>query len=834
MPPEFKSAVRHLWRQPGFTLLAVLSLGTAIGVNSAMFSIVNGFLLRETTTHEPENYVAVFHATRDARRDYRPFSHAEFAALRADQAVFADVSAAAYSQVALGDPGEIRRAFAFLVSDNFFALAAARPALGRFFTAAETSPGAGQAVVVASHALWQRLGGRADFVGSALRINGRFCTVIGIAPPGFSGASPLLAPEVWLPLGFFSASAPAFAETRRSPDLSDPRNHVLNLFARLDPGLTRATAATRLPAVAGRLARLDPDPGTEREIVLARPFGIAPQPVRDNAFASLTTLTLGLSAVVLIIACLNLSNLLLARGVGRAPEIATRLALGASRGRILGQLLLEGLLLAVTGGALGVLISSWAGSFLAQVLADRVADFGFQVTTSFQADLPVLGFTLLVSLVASLAFSLGPALVLSRRDLTNDLKGAARGTLAGEGRTLWGGRNILLMLQMGFSLVSLFAAGLFLRAAFAALEPPTGFDPRGRLVAEIDFALSADDPLTVRRRATAALAAARRQPGVAQASLASLVPYANDVQLARVSLPGSAPETGRSTGIPAAFSAISDGYFSALGVRLLLGRDFTPQESLAAGAAPVCVVDETLARRLFPTGNWVGQILTLQGGPAQQVQGEHTIVGVVSAHSQDVVDRSRPLPRVFVPFARIDHPVWFLVAYAPDDNSASLLHRTLLASDATLPLVMVTPLESFLAANFGRWQAGLAASLFGLFGLIAVVLAAIGIYGVTAYNLSRRARELGLRTALGAGTGDIIRLVVGRGFVLLGLSVAAGSIACGLVGLALAGFVPDVAAFDPLVFAACLLTLFLSATPALLLPACRAAKVDPLVALRAE
>jgi len=834
MPPELKSAIRYLLRQPGFTLLAVLSLGVAIGANSAMFSVVNGFLLRDTTAFEPDRYVGVFSATRDSHRQFRPFSHAEFQALRADHAVFADVSAAAYSQVALGETGEVRRAFAFLVSDNFFALAAAQPAAGRFFTPAETAPGAAHAVLVASHGLWQRLGGRSDFVGATLRINGRPCTVIGIAPPGFSGASPLLAPEVWLPLGFFGETAPAFAERRSSADLADPRNHQLNLFARLAPGLDRTAAEARLPLLADRLAKLDTEPGIARELIIARPFGIAPQPARESAFAPVTTLTLGLSAVVLLVACLNLSNLLLARGASRAPEIATRLALGASRGRVLTQLLLEGLLLGAAGGALGVFISSWAGSFLSQVLADRVADFGFQVIASFQADRRVLGFTLLACLAASVAFSLGPALVLSKRDLTRDLKAASRGSLEGAGRSLWGGRSLLLMLQVAFSFVSLFAAGLFLRAAFAATEPPSGFDPHGRLVAEIDFALAPQEVTTLRRRALAALDTARRQPDVASAGLASLIPFANDVQAVRASLPGPADAPNRPAGTFSAFSAISDGYVAAIGAHFVQGRDFSRHEALAPGAAPVCLIDETLARNIFPQGDALGRSLALRGGPGGQIQGDFTIVGIVSAHSQDVADRRAPMPRVFVPFARIEHPAWFLVAGAADGGASARLRQALLATDDTLPLVGVRTLEAFLAGNFSRWQATLAASLFGVFGVIAVTLAAIGVYGVTAYNLSRRVRELGLRAALGADTADIVRLVVGRGFAQLALALGLGAGVSALVGTALAGFVPDVTAFDPLVFSACLLALFLSALPALLLPALRAGKADPMVALRAE
>lgn len=833
MLSDFQSAWRYVRSQPGFSLLAILSLAVAIGVNAAMFSVVSGFLLRDAVPEDPARYVGVFTTTQDAARTYRPFSLAEFEALRADKTVFADVSAVYYSQVALGAETDARRAFAFLVSGNFFSLAGAQPAAGRFFTPEEAAAGSDAAVVVASQRLWRAHGGGADLVGSTLRVNGRECTVIGIAPEGFSGASPLLAPEIWLPLGFFAQAAPAFSALRSATDLAAPHNFQLQLFARLQPTLSRTTVQPLLPVLARRLAALEPE-ATPRELVLARPFGIAPEPARESAFGPLTGLTLGFSALVLVAACLNLGNLLLVRGTTRAAEMATRLALGASRARLIRQLLAEGLLLGGAGALLGLVCSLWAGTFLAQVLADRVAEFGFTVVAAFQPDGAVLAATALVSLLACLAFSLGPALRASRVDLAHALRSGASGVIAGAGRTRWSGRNLLLVGQTALSFVLLFVAALFLRSALAAAEPPRGIDLAGRAVAEIDFSLAPTARTAPRARLLDALDAARRAPGIAHAGITSLLPYANDVQIfrARPSLPGEAA-AGPVVG---AFAAVSDGYVETI-ARLLRGRDFTRAEAASPESAPVCLVDEQLAHRLFPHRDALGETIELHAGP---LNGRFTIVGLTSAHSQDVADRANPFPRVFVPLARVERPLWFVVARGAaggagaDLGAAHALETALRAADAELPLLPVRTLRDFVDGNFGRWQAALGAALFGFFALVSVALAAVGVYGVTAYATARRTREIGVRMALGATRADIARLVLRGGLGQLAAAFAGGSLLALAAGPLLALFVPNVRALDPAAFALAVGTLLLAAAVALAAPARRAARIDPLVALRSE
>lgn len=831
---DFHSAWRYVRRQPGFSLLAIISLGVAIGVNVAMLSVVNGFLLRDAVDVDADRYVGLYTTTQDARRAFRPFSWSEFLALKADRTVFADVSAVFYSQVAIGETQSIRRAFSLLVSENFFALASARPVAGRFFSAEECAPDSQATVAVASYPLWRANNFDPAFLGSRIRVNGRPYTIVGIAPEGFSGFSPLLAPEIWLPMGSFAAVAPAFAASRASGNLAGSENFQLQLFARLQGNLNRESAKPLLPVLARRLSVLHPElDGSVRELVLARPFGIAPQPARESAFAPVTALTLGLSTLVLIVACLNLSNLLLARASTRTVEIATRLALGASRTRIIRQLLTEGLLLGGAAAALGVILSWWIGTILTQVLASRVAEFGFQVVARFEPDGLVLSVTVLLSLVASLAFSLGPALRGSRLDLATDLK---RSTIGEASPSMWSGRNLLLVVQASVSFVLLFASGLFVRSAIASAKSPAGLEVASRAVAEVDFSLQRESE-SGHQAISRALTQVRRTAGIESAGVTSLLPFANDVQISRTTR--TAWQPGDPQPVIGAFAAVSDGYLPTM-AHMVRGRDFTGSECMDISATRVCVVDEELARRLFPVGDPVGQSLHLRGGPDGQVNQDFTVIGIVSAHAQDVADRDKPMARIFIPLVHINHPRWYFAARGSQNGTrgdvatARALENALRATTPELPIVEVHTLEAFLGKNFSRWQAGLGAFLFSAFGGIAAILAAVGIYGVTAYALARRTREFGVRIALGAGRLDIVRLVVERSLHQLLISFAVGGcIACG-TGFLLAGFVPGVRPFDPLAFFFAGAVLLGAASPALLYPSLRATKIDPMIALRAE
>src|SRR5688572_2928885 len=522
---NLKLALRLLAKAKGFSAVAIVTLAVTIGINSAIFSLIDGALLRPAVPHKPNEVVCLFTGSRDAQRSFRQFSYAEFLALREPNSAFSDVAAVNFNYVSLGRDMELRRSFAFMVSENYFRLMGAQPVAGRFFTAEETRPNANERVVVASHALWQRQGGRPDFVGSSVLVNGQAHTVVGVSPEGFSGVTALVAPEIWLPFGLFGDTTAAFGETPMSRDLSDPRNYSVNLMGRMQPGLTISTAQAKLPALAARLAAVDVSgSATGRDLVLSKPFGINTRPGDAGPLRLVGMLLLCMSGVVLLIGCLNLANMMLARGSARAAEIAVRLALGATRGQIVRQLLTEGIVLAVLGGALGLLLSLWSNSFLQSFFVTEFASFNLTLTARLQPNFVVVAATFVLCLIATLLFSLGPALRAARADLVHDLKGqGGEAAVAGRWNQFFSGRHLMVMGQIALCLVMLFSAGLFVRAAVKEgdLGAATGFTTDGVVVTELDFSLARTSEPEVIRRAFAATERLRRLPGVQEIGRAS-------------------------------------------------------------------------------------------------------------------------------------------------------------------------------------------------------------------------------------------------------------------------------------------------------------------------
>ncbi len=411
MIQDFRFAFRQLLKTPGFTIIAVLTLALAIGVNSAIFALINGVVLRPMARVRPAEVVNVFSARQNANRDFRQFSHTEYQALRASREVFADVAAVNFALAGIGRDEGMRRSFAFLTSENFFSLMGVEPALGRFYNAEECRPNANIPVVVVSHVYWKRMGGRPDFVGSTLHINGQPFTVIGISPEGFSGLSALIAPDIWLPLGIYSQLKSAFSDSTDLQDLAQPKSYALNVVGRLQSGLTIDSAKPRLPVLAQRFTELQPaDAAGARELQIHKPsrFSLSTGPDDDGPVTLIGALLMGMAAAVLLIASLNLANMLLARGTARAKEIAVRLALGASRWRIIRQLLSEGLLLAVAGGLLGLFLSLWSNGLILNSLGRLFTSMSFSIILDMKPDAAVLGGHVCLLPLRHDAFQSGP------------------------------------------------------------------------------------------------------------------------------------------------------------------------------------------------------------------------------------------------------------------------------------------------------------------------------------------------------------------------------------------------------------------------------------------
>ena len=848
MIQDFRFAFRQLIKTPGFTVIAVLTLAIAIGVNSAVFALVNGVILRPVVPLRPAEVVNVFTARQGAAHDYRPFSYNEFRTLRENNDTFADVAAIGFAVAGLGREEGMRRSFIFITSENFFSLMGVKPVVGRFYDAAESRPGANIPVVVASYPYWKKLGGRADLIGKPLIVNGQAFTLIGVTPEGFSGTNALLAPDIWLPLGVYSQLGSAFSDTSGKMELTEPKNYTLNLIARMRSGLTIESTKPRLPGLAQRLTAIQPPDATgARELQIQAPsrFSISTTPSDDGPVGLIGTLLLAMAAAVLLIACLNLANMLLARGANRAKEIALRLALGASRWRIVRQLLAEGLLLALAGGALGLFISLWSNGLLVGSLGNLFGSISFSIVLHLRPDFTVLAVTFLICLLAALLFSLGPALKASRADLVNDLKQQV-GEPAHLGRLnrFFAPRHILVMAQIALSLTLLFSGGLFLRGALKAGGFHPGFDRKGAVSAEMDFTLRHEDEAAARRTMFAAVQRVRALPGVRAAALTTMLPYGNITNARRVmrldeaavaKTDPKAPEAGAS-GI---FTAVTPGWFDAIGVRILRGRDFTATECENRNTPRVLMIDEVMAKKLFPKGEALGQHLRYTLPPSDGSPNDFTIVGIVSAHRHEVLDSEMP-KRIFAPLAQAYSGGVILQARLARDDRAAVeamiptIRQTLREIDPAMPILRIEPFENIVEKNVGLWAIRFAAILFGIFGGIALLLAVVGVYGVKAYAVARRTREIGIRMALGADRGDVFALIMKQGALQTAFALGIGLLLALGLGRVLAQMLYQVSPSDPVALIASSVMLGAAALLACFLPARRAMRVTPMTALRTE
>jgi putative ABC transport system permease protein len=845
---DFRFALRQLRKSPGFTSLAIITLALGIGVNSAIFALINGVVLRSTIPLRPDEVVNVFTVRQNASHDYRQFSHTEYRELRENSDdIFADVAALEFAVAGIGQDQNMRRSFAFLTSENFFSLMGVRPVSGRFYNAEECRPNANVSVVVASYAFWKRMGGRQDFVGSKLQINGQPYTVIGITPDGFSGVSALVAPDVWLPLGVRSQLGSAFGDSESLHDLAQPKNYALNVMARLQSGLNIDAAKSRLAVLGQRLTAIQPsDTDGAREAQIQKPsrFSISTTPQDDGPVTLVGTLLMAMAGAVLIIASLNLANMLLARGTTRAKEIAVRLALGASRWRIVRQLLCEGLLLAICGGVVGLVLSVWCNDLLLHSLARLLGSVSFSFVVNLRPDATVLAVTFLFCVLATLLFSLGPALKTSKADLVHDLKQQmGEPTRTGRFNRFFAPRHISVMAQIALSLMLLFSAGLFFRGALKASGLNPGFEAAGDLVTEFDFSLVKKDPAQARRLIFAAIQRARDLPGVQTAAVGTMLPYGNFTTTRRVMSAREAMPTDPKAPDPGAgalYTATTPGYFDALGVKLLLGRDFTQAEAENKNMPRVAIIDDEMAKKLFPNTDAIGQHIRYTQPPQDgSPGGDMEVIGIVNSHRHDIQTDTLNC-RVFVPLAQgYNGNVYLHVRFATKDRHSLIaliptLRQTLRDIDPDLPILSIAPFSDLMEKGVGLWVVRLGAILFGVFGGIAVLLAVVGVYGVKAYAVACRTREIGIRMALGAHRRDVFALIMRQGVMQTALAVAVGLLLSLAAGRVLAQILYEVSPSDPLALLVSSVMLAAAALLACFLPARRATLVDPIQALRTE
>ena len=823
-------ALRSLAKSPGFTAVALLTIALGIGVNATMLGIVRDLVVKPFLREHQGHLVTVYTSRAGPISDFRPFSYREFSALRASPEIFSDAAAMSFERAALGQPDALHRSFIGFVSDNYFSLLGVQPLVGRFFSPTEAQPGANLPVAVASYAYWRRAGRPAGFLGQTVQIGGRMFTLIGIAPEGFGGLHASISPDVWLPLG-------------TQPHLLDPNATVLNICGSLAPGLTFDSARTRLAALENQLTQANPaDP---RRLVLTPPprFSVGNAlPVDESFLTPFAISAVALAAIVLLVACLNLANMLLARGTARRKEIAIRLSLGASRWHVIRQLLAEGLLLALAGGALGLLLSLWSSDFLRQSAADAMGRGGFAFNAQAPVDASLLAAVLVLSLAATLVFSLGPALRATRVNLVEDLKClSGEPAAAGRWNRFFSLRHCLVMVQIALSLVLLFSAALFLRSAHTASGRDVGFQTTDQLVFNFDYGFTGLTPAEIARRQDALLASASAAPGVERAALSSAVPFNFEFNSRRFLPAGMPADRDRPTapGFNAGYTAVTPGYFQTLGIPLLRGRDFTAAENASDRAPAVAVIDDTLARSLFGSEDALGRHFIVDQAnpdPAHPPR-EIEIVGIVRSPHDDVIEEEAPR-RVYRPLGQVRRSNIYVHVKAATSASATTLlaslRRELRASETKAPLLLAQPLAVFVEQHINLLTIRQAAQVFGALGVIALVLAVVGVYGVKAYAVARRVREIGIRVALGARPVDVLRLVLVQGALQSAVGIGAGLVLALLTGHALSKMLYRVNPIDPFALVAATLLIATTTLLACFVPARRAAKVDPLTALRSE
>ncbi|MGE5208701.1 MAG: ABC transporter permease [Alphaproteobacteria bacterium] len=847
MMQDFRFALRQLLKTPGFTTVAILTLALAIGVNSGIFSLINAVVLHPMVPVRPQEVVNVFNCRQNANHDYRQFSYNEYRELRDNNKdVFADVAALEFAVAGIGREHETRRSFAFLTSENYFSLMGVHPFQGRFYDAAECKPNADVAVVVASYGFWKRQGASNHFVGSTLQINGQPYTVIGITPKGFSGASALIAPDIWVPLGMRSELGSAFGDSETMHDLADPKNYALNLVGRMQPGLTLENAKSRLTVLSQRFNSIQAaDSEFAREVQIKKPsrFSLSTSPEDDGPITLIGTLLMAMAGAVLLIACLNLANMLLARGTTRSKEIAVRLALGASRWRIIRQMLCEGLLLAVCGGMVGLILSLWWNTFLLHWLASLLNNVNFSFVVDISPDAAVLGATFLFCLVATVLFSLGPAIKATKADLVTDLKQqVGEPARIGQFSRFFAPRHISVMAQIAVSLMLLFAAGLFFRGALKAAGLNPGFIARGDLVTEMDFTLVRKTPANARQEIFNIIQRARELPGVTAVGVATMLPYNNMTNARRImSTRATLSNDPKATdpGATALYTASTPGYFDAIGVKILRGRDFTQAECEGKDARRVAILDEEMAKKLFPNEDAIGQHVRYTIPPKDGSPNDMEVIGVVGTHRHDV-QSDTPLTRLFVPLAQgYSGNVFLHVRFSTQDPRAiagmiPTMRSTLREIDPDLPIVGIAPWIDLMQRNVSLWIVKLGATLFGAFGVIALMLAVVGVYGVKAYAVACRTREIGIRMALGARRQEVFALIMRQGVMQTAVAVGTGLFLSLAAGRVLAKILYQVSPTDPLALISASFMLATAALLACFLPASRATRVNPMTALRTE
>lgn len=807
---DIQYGFRNLVKRPSYTAIALITLALGIGANTAIFSLISTVLLRPLPVAHPEQLVEVY-GTLHQGTDYTIQSYLNYKDYRDRNNVFSGLMSYRFAPMSLSHDNRNERVWGYLVSGNYFDTLGIQPFLGRYFLPEEDRTPDSHPVAVITYACWQkRFASAQNIIGQSLRINNQLFTIIGVTPDGFRGTEVAYAPEAFVPNMMAHVIEPG------STWLDSRDSDNLFVVGRLQPGITTAQAESALKTITDQLGREYPHENGGRGVRLLTPGLFIPD-IR-NSVISFSGVLMGVVALVLLLACVNLANLLLARATERRKELAIRVALGASRARLVRQLLTEAVMLSLGGGLGGLLIAMWLNALVSSMKLPT--DLAFVI--DLRLDWRVLTFGFVVSLITGISFGLLPALQSSRPDLVPGLKDEK--SMGGFHRSRL--RNALVVAQVALSLVLLVCAGLVVRSLQVAQKTRPGFNPENAVALSFDLGLQGYSEEKGRALQKQILERAPSLPGVRSAALVGTLPLSLDYSSTTIYVEGQ-PVTG-STNLPLAVpNVISPNYFRTMEIGLR-GRDFSDLDGKEESR--VAIVNETFAQRLFPGREAIGGRFNFDGPDKPYWE----IVGVAADGKYNSLGEDAK-PAFYRPLFRNYSSGVTLVARTATPDPESIiagLRNELLRLDPTLPIYNAKTLTEHMSLPLFPFR--IAAAVLGSFGVLAIVLAAIGIYGVMSYVVAGRTREVGVRVALGASRSNVLFLIMRQGMSLALIGLVVGLMVSFAVAQLLVKVLFGVSPGDPLTFAGVTILLALVAALACYVPARRATKVDPLEALRYE
>jgi predicted permease len=808
---DVRYAVRMLFKSPSFTVLAILTLALGIGASSAIFGVVNGFYLRPLPGKDNANLVVIA-IRHPGNSDPHGPSFVDYQDYRANSNAFSEMAAYNMDFVGVRADNRSDRVFANYVTGNFFATLGLQPALGTLIFPGEPDKSPAPPALIISYPYWQqRFGGDPAIIGKTVNVNGKPLSIIGVAPQGFFGPYTPANISVFLPMGFADADT-----------LTARNHHGLNALARPRPGISRTQQRASLQLVANNLARAFP--GTNKDITVSViPERMArPQANASSTMPLVVTVFLAMVALVLVVTCVNLANLLLVRASGRAKELAVRAALGAGRARLVRQLLTESLLLSIVGGAAGAGIGWWLSRLASQIPfpgdTPLHADFSFDWRVFAAISVVVISCGLFAGLI--------PAWRASRTDVNESLREGGRSDSAGGSRSRL--RGALVVAQVSGACIVLIVAGLFIRSLQSAEHADLGFHPNGVLLASVDLSQFGYDETRGAAFYREVISRARALPGVISATLSNSIPLGNDNQSERVWKEGQESATPMQTAV-IGLNVIDTDYFQTLGIPLLRGRDISARDTKTS--LPVAIINEAMAKQLWPGQDPLGH--HFHSGKADSPMVE--VIGVAQNGKYgsvfDVADPYFYLPQTQSYTAR---RVLQLKTSVPETSLAPEVERMIHSLDPDLPVYDVMTFDEALGGGNGFFLLRLGAIFAGSLGGLSLILSVIGVYGVISYVTGQRTHEVGIRMAIGAQRSDVLALVLRQGLTLVAIGLAIGLAFSFAATRVLSSLLYQISSIDPATFAGVSLLLVAVAAIACYLPARRATQVDPLIALRHE